>query len=362
MERINNKFYITILMKRMNNKMHNKFSTLLTNNAQDVNQCLPLKIALAHSKNSLSCLLLNNEVNWFTNTHGAIGFFKYKNMNMCIGGILSSEENKQILLTEFLNFNKREKSLPIFLHFAETDINLLKKYNFSVNQLGASYSLSLEDYNIDGKNFQQLRNKINKAKKKGIIVKEIGSQIEFDALKPQLEFINALWLKNKGGSALSKLVIDFNSIELISGEHRLFIASLEDNVLAYIVYTRTYGKTLGWFHNLSRKIPDAPNGIMQLINQTAINQFKKDNDSTFLHFGFTPLVEFVDTQKINDSVVFYKIAKWLASKGGGIYPAASQRQYKVSWRPSIIKPELIAFPKGQTFKTLWLILRATNSI
>lgn len=342
--------------------MPNTFSTLLTNNAQDVSQCLALKIALEHSSNSLSCLLLNKDVNWFTDAHGAIGFFKYKNMNMCIGGILSSEENKHHLLANFLDFNKREKSFPIFLHFSDTDIHLLKKYDFNINQLGASYSLSLERYNIDGKNFQQLRNKINKAQKKGIIVKEIVSQVAFDALKPQLEFINTSWLKNKGGNALSKLVIDFNSIELISGEHRLFIASLDDNVLAYIVYTRTYGKTSGWFHNLSRKVADAPNGIMQLVNQTAINQFKEENNGTFLHFGFTPLVEFENTHTINDSLTFYKIAKWLASKGGGIYPAASQRQYKVSWRPSIIKPELIAFPKGKAFKTLWFILRATNSL
>ncbi|UYZ84930.1 DUF2156 domain-containing protein [Entomomonas sp. E2T0] len=342
--------------------MHKTFSTLLTNNAQEVNQFPSLKTALEHSTNSLSCLLLNKEVNWFTNDYGAIGFFKYKNMNMCIGGILSSEENKQNLLSKFLEFNKAAKTFPIFLHFSESDFNLLKQYGFNINQLGASYSLSLENYTIEGKSFQQLRNKINKAKKKGIVVKEIFSQQKLDLLKPQLEFINTLWLKNKGGNALSKLVIDFNSIELNSGEHRLYIASIGDNVLAYIIYTRTYGKTLGWFHNLSRRIPDAPNGIMQLINQTAINQFKKENQVAYLHFGFTPLVEFENTKQINDSFLFYKVAKWLASKGGGVYPAASQRQYKVSWRPSMIEPELVAFPKGKVLKTLWFILRATNSI
>ena len=100
---------------------------------------------------------------------------------------------------------------------------------------------------------------------------------------------------------------------------------------------------------------------MQLINQTALDAFTQEGCS-YLHFGFTPLVEMDRDVAFTGSPAFAKIARWMAHKGGVVYPAASQRQYKMSWRPQLITTEYIGFPKGKALKALWSVLRSTNSI
>ncbi|NHB88922.1 DUF2156 domain-containing protein [Photorhabdus tasmaniensis] len=335
---------------------------ITTGNAQDVLGNSHLRKVLCYAKHPLSSLLFNSETLWFTNQKGAIGFFQDKNLHMCVGGILAPDEERAALLQLFLNFTREKRAFPVFLHGDESDFVLLKNNGFSVNQLGASYSLSLNGYSMTGKRFQQLRNKISKSRRAGISVREISSQEEYYRLKPQLEQINQLWLKEKHAKALKKLVIDFNTVEVNSGEHRVYIATRGEQIQAYIVYSYTWGETSGWFHSLSRKKPDIPDGTMQFINETAINDFLEEGTVSYLHLGFTPLVEFGEEKNFNDSAIFNKVAKWLSSKGGIVYPAASQRQYKMSWRPSLIEPEYIAFPKGKAMKALWSTLRTTNSI
>ncbi|CAQ82520.1 MULTISPECIES: DUF2156 domain-containing protein [Photorhabdus] len=335
---------------------------ITTGNAQDVLGNSHLRKVLCYSKHPLSSLLFNTETHWFTNQKGAIGFFQDKNLHMCVGGILAPGEERVALLQSFLSFTREKRAFPVFLHGDESDFALLRNNGFFVNQLGASYSVLLDGYSMTGKRFQQLRNKISKSRRAGVSIREICSQEEYYRLKPQLEHINQLWLKEKHAKALKKLVIDFNTVEVNSGEHRVYIATRGEQIQAYIVYSYTWGETSGWFHNLSRKKPDIPDGTMQFINETAINDFLAEGAVSYLHMGFTPLVEFGEDSCFNDSAIFHKIAKWMSSKGGIVYPAASQRQYKMSWRPSLIAPEYIAFPKGKAMKALWSTLRTTNSI
>lgn len=64
-----------------------------TNNANEVLQHSPLYSALDYSENALSSLLFNRDINWFTDGFGAIAYSRYKNMNICLGGILAPKHH-----------------------------------------------------------------------------------------------------------------------------------------------------------------------------------------------------------------------------------------------------------------------------
>jgi lysylphosphatidylglycerol synthetase-like protein (DUF2156 family) len=323
----------------------------------------PLRALLEHSRHPLTCLLTNPDIMLHrVRSEGAVGYLPHgSKADICLGGVLAPDHRRAAVLDDYLRKAADRGATPIFVHFTEEDAALLNERGFLVNQLGASYSLRLSDYDMAGKRFQQLRNKMNRAERAGIQVRALGTAQEFQAVKPALDRITSQWLAAKKAKPLKGLVTDFSALSIPSPDHRVYVAGTGSDVIAYVVYTRTWGEAGGWFHDLSRKLPDTQDGVMQLINQKALQQFMQEG-AAYLHFGFTPLVEMQPEKAFTGSPAFDSIANWMARKGGVVYPSTSQRQYKMSWRPQLISPEYIAFPKGKAMKALWSVLRATNSI
>lgn len=271
---------------------------------------------------------------------------------------MAKPQDKQVLFIKYLDWCKQNNYKPLFLHFPDSDIELFNEFGFKVNQIGACYGIDMNQYSMAGKKFQQLRYKINKAKSKNIIVEEIHSQKEFHETKPKLIEINDSWLKKKKAKPIHIMVTDFDSIRLDVSSNRLFVARFDGEIISYILYSKTFGDDSGWFHNLSRHKKGAPDGSMQLITKTFMEDMA--GKTAYLHFGFTPLVE-MGQEKAIGSNGFKRIAEYLSAKGGVVYPARSQRQYKMSWRPTYISPEYFAYNCG-ALSALLSLLFATNSI
>ena len=314
---------------------------------------------LQYCKSPVSSLLFNENYYWFVFGTSALAYFKHKNTLISVGGLLAKEIDKRILLKNFIKFCREEKYEYVFLHFPLEDGILLNKEDMLVNQLGSSFVINNKDYKMEGKRFQQIRNKINKTKKKNVTVSMIETQSEFLKVKNQLNNINSEWIISKKSKLLKNLVTDFDLIDLDTGLHKLFVANIEKDIVAYIIYSRNFGFYNGWFHNLSRNSMDAPNGVMQLINKTAMEVL---DDFNYLSFGFTPLVDINNKISTKKSIILNSILKYLESKGGVVYPAKSQRQYKMSWRPQIIEFEYIGFKKGKALSSIYTILKSTSSI
>ncbi|WP_353171059.1 DUF2156 domain-containing protein [Acinetobacter rudis] len=319
-----------------------------------------LETRLLHlCRSSISPLLFENNFKWFISKKSAIVFFQYKNTLVSVGGILADLEDKLETLKAFLSYCRGNNYAYIFLHFPHEDIRFLEKSSLVINQLGASFTVDYKNYSMEGRRFQQLRHKINKAIKSGVIIEKIKSQQDFDIIKPNLEIINNYWIKKKKTKYLRHLITNFSTVNIDTNLHKLYIAKKDDKILAYIIYSKSFGKYTGWFHNITRKDPSSQDGVMQQINQYAMHDLE---ELDYLNFGFTPLVELQNKLNFNSSCFFHLIMKYLEKKGGIVYPAQSQRQYKMSWRPQIIDYEYIAFAKGRALKSLLTLLLATNSI
>jgi lysylphosphatidylglycerol synthetase-like protein (DUF2156 family) len=188
---------------------------------------------------------------------------------------------------------------------------------FTINQMGASYALRLETFSLHGTAFMQLRNKIARAVRSGLEISEVPLEPWYQAMKE----LDAAWLTTKGGA---------KPLEFLVGQYggryqhmrRLFIGQNNGRVIGYISYSPVYGSRPGWMHDLSRRQPDSPPGVMEAINKVAIDEFRGEGVE-WEHFGFTPFTALSPERQFPGySRAFHWFMAEFWANGNQIYPAS----------------------------------------
>ena len=158
-------------------------------------------------------------------------------------------------------------------------------------------------------------------------------------------------------------------LEFLVGEYggpmqqhrRLFIGMLGQELAGYISYSPVYGSRPGWLHDLSRRLPEGPPGVMEAINKAAIDTFRAEQVH-WLHFGFTPFTGLApDLEAGSHSRWFRWLVHQLGVRGEAVYPAKTQLAYKNKWNP-VVLPEYIAFSRGASINGFLQVFRAANAL
>lgn len=288
-----------------------------------------------------------------------------KNHVVMAAGLSAKSEHKDALLEDFMAWIKGQGKKVIAIQMLRDDAEVLARHDFTVNQIGTSYCLALNRFKIAGTPFIKLRNKISRARRAGVEVKQLGQDLSFGPeLESQLKKIDTQWLRQKHTKELAFLIGEIGDLgNMDMSVKRLFVAFSEGRPVAYILYTASFGTYQGWMHDLTRRLPHAPTGVMELINLTAIESFIAEK-AQHLNFGFTPLVGLsleLEIPGVNSHLA-QKIFLFLSKHGRFIYPADSQLQYKLKWAPNIVLPEYIAFQGGFSLCGLWDFLKLTQAL
>jgi lysylphosphatidylglycerol synthetase-like protein (DUF2156 family) len=115
----------------------------------------------------------------------------------------------------------------------------------------------------------------------------------------------------------------------------------------------------GYLHDLTRRVPEAPAGTMELCNAEAIERFKSEG-APFLHFGFTPFL--IDDEAAGPaSRWLHRLIHWLRKYGKKFYPVDSQAAYKTKWGTDVVEREYVA-ARPISFRTVFDLLALTRSI
>jgi lysylphosphatidylglycerol synthetase-like protein (DUF2156 family) len=287
-----------------------------------------------------------------------------KRFFLMIGGVLADPGDKPALLDAFLAFTKRHGRRVIAVHFLRDDAQLLASRSFRINQIGASYSLDLRTHTLTGSEFATLRNKISRARRKGVEVLEVGVDLPYeDGLKRQMDEIDREWLQQKRKPELDLLIGEVGSLDRLGRERHLYVTRQHGQMLGYILYSPAWGVYSGWVHDLSRRRQDIPIGTMEYVNLVAMDRFRQSG-TRYLHLGFTPMTSLAPDHEIPRaySEFFRRLMVFLQRHGRFIYPAESQLQYKRGWRPTDVIPEYVGFQGGISLLGVWSFLRATKSI
>lgn len=312
-----------------------------------------------HADHPSAFLALNSGNSFFTapGTEGVIAYRPAGRHLVQFGGPFAPPADQEQLLAAFLAFARAQRRRVTAVQLQGADAELYARSGFTVNQIGSTYGVRLPGFSLRGGRFVKLRNKIARARRAGLEITETPYSPE------QTAAVDAAWLRGKGRHV--------KEIEFMVGEcggphqdsRRLLLGRLAGEPVAYISYSPAYGGRSGWLHDLSRRLPSAPPGVMEAVNLTAMETFR-DEGAEWLHFGFTPFTGLDPDREVpGASRATTRLMRLLAEHGERVYPAASQLAYKEKWAPDLILPEYLAFQgKRADLGAVWRVLQLTKSI
>jgi lysylphosphatidylglycerol synthetase-like protein (DUF2156 family) len=278
---------------------------------------------------------------------GLISYRCHGRHAVIFGGVHAPVDARARLLDAFLAMTAASYLSVLAVQIRDPQVALFRARGFTVNQLGASFGMPLADYTLDGGKKEKLRNKIKRAVRAGLTVVEVGDGMPRDAAtQATLDEISRAWLGAKHAKELDFMIGEVGSV---TGEHgreidslrRIFVVRDADaRAVGFITYVPSWSARHGYLHDLTRKLPDAPTGAMELCNFHAIEKLKAEGVA-HLHFGFTPFVaDGPEPEGANRFMTW--LVKMLRTHGAAIYPAESQASYKLKWGPTIVESEYIA--------------------
>ncbi len=321
----------------------------------------------AYGDNPSGFLTLNQGTEHFT-APGMDGFVAYRRagrVRVQFGGVVAAAADRDRLLAAFLADTRSAGHRAMAVQLTPSDVQTFRGQGYRINQLGCSYALDLSRQSLAGKHFVQLRNKISRARRAGVQVAEVGAERPMTPeLADRLAELDRQWLGAKGSHV--------HELSFMIGERsgpadryrRLLVAERDGEMLGYISFSPVHGSRPGWLHDLTRRRPDAPPGVMELIVTETIERLRREPDGPgWLHFGFTPFTGLDERHQVpGGSRVVDTAIGLLARHGEKLYPAADQVAYKLKWRPHLIQPDYLAFHGRPRLASIWRLLRLTRVI
>ncbi|MFS8203757.1 bifunctional lysylphosphatidylglycerol flippase/synthetase MprF [Streptomyces sp. CWNU-52B] len=313
-----------------------------------------------HSDDPSSFLALNEGNEYFRDPRfdGTCVFRRSGRHLLQFAGPVAATEQRAGLLDAFVAQARPHRVVAVQLQRADAELYAAR--GFTVNQLGASYAVELARFTLRGSRFVRLRNKISRARRAGLDV------VEADPVDPataaELDLIDRAWLRGKGRRIKEMRFMVGERTGPAQRHRRLFLGRIGDTTVGYISYSPVFGSRPGWLHDLSRRSPTAPPGVMEALNATAMERMSAAGER-WLHFGFTPFTGLSAEHELpSASRAFARCVRLLAEHGERIYPAAAQLDYKEKWAPHAVLPEYIAFQGRPGPRAVWQLLRATRAL
>jgi lysylphosphatidylglycerol synthetase-like protein (DUF2156 family) len=263
------------------------------------------------------------------------------------------------LLKAFLQHAADQGRKVVAVQLQGHDAPIYAAHGFTVNQIGSSYAVDLGGFTLAGTKYMQLRNKISRALRSGVEVREVP----YESWAEEIAEIDRQWLplKGEGKKQLEYLVGQCGGE--MQRYRRLFMAFRGGEPIGYVLYSPVYGTRPGWMHDLSRRRPDSPPGVMEAANKQAVDTFIAEG-AHWLHFGFTPFTTLrADWEQPGHSPGFAWFMRFLWENGKDVYPAATQLDYKMKWGQTLVVPEYGAFQGSHASVSAFIhIFRAANGV
>ncbi|GHE48340.1 bifunctional lysylphosphatidylglycerol flippase/synthetase MprF [Streptomyces capitiformicae] len=312
----------------------------------------------AYADHPSGFLAYNDGVEHFTSPSvaGVIAYRRRGDTVFTFGGPFAPAELRGALLAEFQQRVVGARQRLVAAQVRAADLDVFAGRDWTVNQLGSSYSIDLERFTLKGKALAKIRQNMARARREKVSVREVPAVDP----PPELDEIDRTWLRDKGRHVKRMTFLVGERTGRGTPHRRLFVAERDRAVIGYVSYSPSYGSRPGWLYDLTRRTPEASVGTIELINFAALQTFTEEG-ARWLHLGLTPFAG-LGTEPGNASPPLTRMVRLISERGAFVYPARSQQAFKLKWAPQVVEPEYVAFRGGPRPSSLWQLFRITNAI
>lgn len=223
---------------------------------------------------------------------GYIAFSTQGTRDFVLAHPICANTNLEKLITVFLQEHPRAS----FVQIDESLARLLREsFGYYTFRIGVECRVNAERWTLQGKDKTHMRRWLNTAKNAQVTVRELDR----DEGLPDVQRVSERWLSTRTNPVkLRFLVRDFFTEPRCAQLSRLFGAYKEGQLVGIVEFDPIFsGKMItGYYADLVRTAPEAPNGTSVLIIITALEIFRREAICS-LSLGLAPLAQLGPCQK-----------------------------------------------------------------
>lgn len=308
-----------------------------------------------HGRSCMAYSTLQPGLDYFV--HERLGYLAYlsfrhwlfapRGLRVVLGDPVAAVDDYAALLDSYLLAGGA--AATVFVEIGDEFACLLNSRGFAVNELGLEWDIDLAGFDLalPGQPFSHLRRWRNKARNEMVEVVE-GQICALD--HNELHTLNTQWLKKKGGQEFIGLTRPFTP--QTEPDVRYFWATQRGRLLSLAVFDPIYrnGHVIGYLHNHSRTISDAPHGTTDLIVLHALAVFRREGRER-LSLGLSPFALLHDG-RFCGSKTLLKLFRFMFRHCSFIYPFKGNLFHKEKYRGQPVKVYLSSIPALNIYRVL----------
>lgn len=218
---------------------------------------------------------------------GIIGYAPYQNLWIMNADPLCHPSQRKEVLSAFVHEGRQQGKKILAIQCGIETAQAFRALGYNANHMGVETILDVQAFDLNGKAKTKIRRWINTARNAGITVQE--QRFCDDGILRAAMDVSRRWLDSKVNTQELNIMTRKSRYCDEYGT-RTFFAYQGDVLVGYIIFDPLYekGKTIGYYADLCRIRPDAPNGTQDLIQYTALCRFREEG-LRLLSLGISPL-------------------------------------------------------------------------
>ena len=299
---------------------------------------------------SLAYSTLQPGLRYFDVPHvGYVGYQSYGGRDFVLSSPICADNNLETLLGEFI----RTREHPCFVQIYQREADLLRDvFHHYIAPIGVEFWLPGQTWTIHGGEKTHIRRWINTARNANVTVRPLDT----GELRHDVRRVSDQWRDSRRNDGnLRFLVRDFYPDPAVQAFTRPYGAFQNGELIGVIDFAPMFRahRVTGYYADIVRMIPGAPNGTSDLIITTAFQEFIREEANT-LSLGLAPLARLVPCP--NEPPVIRKLLSLLYIAGNRLYPFQGIYFHKEKYRGDEI-PVFYTTKNRNAFTDLLKILR-----
>ena len=339
------------------------------------------EILTDYAKGSLAYYALGFDKSYYfsDNDSCVIPYVLEGNVALSAGDPIGPREEIAKTIEKFCTFAEENQWIPAFYQADESNIAIYKSRNLKVLKIGEEAMIDIQEFTTKGKPRADIRTCVNRGKRENWQFNYYEGPVDDEKIKTQLVEISREWLEQKSGGEMGFTM----GATSITGDEDTLVTVASDadgKVMAFCTWAPMFAAN-GWSLDFMRRLPDAPNGVMEFLITTTIEETKKKG-FRLISLGLAPLSNVVEepketketgeakeiikatkettetkeskdpneTEERRDFLSLEKGLEYVSEKFNTVYHFKSLRHFKEKFAPRwensyLIYPGLVDFPR-----------------